>query len=286
MIARGVERQVPPIGSFVEVDGARIHYVDRGSGTPIVMIHGLAGVLQNFTHSLTGALTDSFRVVALDRPGAGYSVRPRGASAHLVDQATTIARFIRALDIERPLVVGHSLGGAIALALALEYPSLPRALALVAPLTQAERRPPGPFAGLNIASPLLRSLAAHTIAVPMAMLTGSRVVAGIFAPERVPGDFATAGGGLLGLRAAQFFNASTDMIASRDDMPTIVSRYRELQLPIHVLFGAQDAVLDPRKHAEGFHALVPHARVTVIPGGHMLPVTQPLAVARWVRSFA
>lgn len=286
MISRRVERVLPPIGRLLDVDGERFHYVDRGSGPAIVMIHGLAGVLQNFTHSLVDRLTDRFRIIALDRPGAGYSVRKAGSSASLAAQAASIGRFIRALGIDRPLVAGHSLGGAIALALALEDPHLPKALALIAPATQPERRSPKPFRALMIRSPLLRAFVANTVAVPMTMLTGAAIARAVFAPENVPADFAVAGGGLLGLRPSQFFNASSDMIAARDDMDALARRYGEIEMPVHVLFGSEDPVLDYRKHGETLHSLLSNVDVSVVPGGHMLPVTQPDLVAAWLSSAA
>ncbi len=275
MISRRIERLLPPAGKFVDVDGARLHYVERGSGEPVVMIHGLAGVLQNFTHSLVDRVAQDARVIAVDRPGAGYSARHPGASAGLFAQAATIASFIQELRIERPLIVGHSLGGAVALALALDFPGLPRALALIAPVTQPEPRSPKPFRGLEIASPLIRRLIAHTVAVPMAMRWGEEAVRLIFTPEAVPSDFATAGGALLGLRPSQFYHASSDMMSARRDMPLLVQRYAELQLPVGVLFGTEDAVLDYRRHAEALRTQIPHAEIKLVPGGHMLPITQP-----------
>src|SRR5271156_894713 len=117
--ARQVEKRVPPRGRFIDVDGARFHYLDEGSGPALLLVHGLAGQMLNFTHSLSDRLKRDHRVVVLDRPGSGYSTRPADASAALGPQADTIARFCQALGLERPLVVGHSMGGAIALALAL-----------------------------------------------------------------------------------------------------------------------------------------------------------------------
>ena len=281
-LRRRVEAAVPPLGSFVEIDGARIHYVDRGSGPAIVLIHGLGGVLGNFTYALVDRLATRMRVIALDRPGAGYSTRPRGMSAALREQARTIVRFIESLGIEKPLVCGHSLGGSIAIALALEAPQIPRALALIAPQTYPLRKAPAPFAGLVIPSPLIRAVVAHTIAIPIAMRTAPRVVGAIFAPEPVPEDFAVKGGALLGLRATQFFSASTDLIAARGGIAGIAAHYGELRLPVHVLYGAQDHVLDCRKHGEMFEREVKAVDLTVVPGGHMLPVTQPDLVANWI----
>src|SRR5262244_4604514 len=120
--ARQVEKKLPPRGRFIDVDGARIHYLDEGTGPTLLLVHGLAGQMHNFTHSLVGKLRRDFRVVILDRPGSGYSTRPAGASATISAQALTISRFCQELKLGRPLIVGHSIGGAIALALALDHP--------------------------------------------------------------------------------------------------------------------------------------------------------------------
>jgi NAD(P)-dependent dehydrogenase (short-subunit alcohol dehydrogenase family) len=120
--AHQVETNMPPRGKFIDIDGARLHYIDKGSGPPLVLIHGLAGQILNFTHSLLGRLSNDFRVIILDRSGSGYSLRPDETLAPLTAQARLVSRFCQALGLERPVVVGHSLGGAIALALALDHP--------------------------------------------------------------------------------------------------------------------------------------------------------------------
>src|SRR5271155_393210 len=89
--ARRGEKVLPANGHFIEVDGARIHYLDKGSGPPLVLIHGLAGQTRVFTHSLLDRLKSEYRVIILDRPGSGYSTRGRRASATINAQAQTIA---------------------------------------------------------------------------------------------------------------------------------------------------------------------------------------------------
>ena len=79
-IAADAERRVPPAGSFVTIDGNRIHYVEAGQGPPILFLHGLGGQLLHFRATLFDELSRDFRVIALDRPGSGYSTRASGAS--------------------------------------------------------------------------------------------------------------------------------------------------------------------------------------------------------------
>jgi hypothetical protein len=127
---REAERRYPPIGRFLKVDGVRLHYIDRGQGDPLVLIHGNGTMIQDFTVSgLVDRLTDRYRVIIIDRPGYGYSSRPRQlwtprAHARLFHKA------LAQLGVERAMVYGHSWGTLVAVALVLEAPELVRGLVL------------------------------------------------------------------------------------------------------------------------------------------------------------
>ena len=97
-----------------------------------------------------------------------------------------------------------------------------------------------------------------------------------------PRDFAVRGGGALALRPSQFIAASADMLASRDEMPQLIRRYGDIHIPVDVLMGTEDAILDYRVHAQRLPTQIPHADVTLVAGGHMLPVTQAKLVADWL----
>jgi pimeloyl-ACP methyl ester carboxylesterase len=282
-----IEGAVPPLGTLVDLEGERIHYIDRGSGPPIVMIHGLAGNLRHFTYALVDKLTNDFRVIAVDRPGSGYSPRKHKTPARLATQAATVARLIKTLGLQQPLVVGHSLGGAVSLALALDHPSAVGALALIAPLTQSRSTVPAAFRGLDIGSPLVRAIVAHTIAVPIAMKHAQETLRAVFFPEAVPADFPTLAGGMLSIRPESFYAASSDMLEVHGDMEALVARYGTLRLPVGVLFGTEDAILDYKTYGEQLTRQIPQAELTLIPGaGHMLPITQPEKTAAWIQERA
>ena len=187
--ARQVEIADPPRGHFLELDGERIHYIDQGAGPPLFLIHGLGGQLGNFTYALVGRLSSEFRVIAVDRPGSGYSTRRSGADPRLRAQGEAMAKVIKALKLGRPLVAGHSLGGAIALAVALDHPECASGLALIAPVTQIVATPPEPFRGFDIRSPLLRWVVSWTLATPLGILNGAQILKQVFAPEKVPARF-------------------------------------------------------------------------------------------------
>lgn len=286
-IAKRVSMGLPPEGRFVTVMGNRIHYLEQGrtQGTApaIVMIHGLGGVVQNFSYSVLGELAKTHRVVAIDRPGSGYSVRPSRSSASLVVQADVVAGVIDALDLGKPLIVGHSLGGAVALATALRYPDKVAGLALVAPLTHMPSETSKAFAALGITRPWLRRLVAWTLATPGSILQREKVMDIVFGPESVPKDFPVRGGGLLGLRPSQFIAASSDMTALPEILPMMQTQYAGLTLPIAVLYGRQDRILNYREQGEGLANAAPTVELELIDGGHMLPITQPDVTADFIR---
>ncbi len=282
--ARGAEAMVPAEGSFIDVDGARLHYVDKGSGPVLLMVHGLLGNLRHFSYAMIDLLAKDFRVIAVDRPGSGYSVATGAAKPDIVDQARIIADFADALALEKPLLVGHSLGGAVALAAGLARPDRFSGLALIAPLTQPMDAPPPVFAGLMV-PPLLRGPMSWTLAVPMGTLASGTVAKMVFDPEPVPADFATRGGGALALRPVSYRAASLELQSART-MAKLAPRYGELKLPISILYGREDAVLDASLHGEATAATIPGVHLDLVEGGHMLPITQAERTAMFVRNAA
>lgn len=285
-IAHKVEKALPPRGQFVDIGGDRIHYVEQGNGPPIVIVHGLSGQLLNFAYLSMAELARSHRVVLIDRPGAGYSTRGPHSSAAIFAQAATVAQFIETMKLDKTLLVGHSLGGAVALAVGLNHPQSIAQLGLIAPLSHVETDPPAAFRGMAIPSPLMRRLIAHTLAIPLSIKKGAQIMEVVFGPDAVPKDFRVKGGGLLGLRPDSFYSASTDMLAIPENLPSMEARYSTLGMPVFVLFGRGDKVLDYRRHGEALAQKIPHAVLTLVDGGHMLPVTSPVATTEWLLGIA
>jgi pimeloyl-ACP methyl ester carboxylesterase len=126
------ERDHPPAGKFVEVDGVRLHYIERGEGPALVLLHGNGFFADDFTFSgLLEAAAAGHRVIAFDRPGFGYSDRPGNTSWTPEAQARLIYQALHELRVERPIVVGHSLGTQVAMAMALDFPRYVRGIALI-----------------------------------------------------------------------------------------------------------------------------------------------------------
>jgi len=288
-LSRRIERVEPPEGGFLDLDRQRLHMLDMGAGRPVVLIHGLSGQMGNFTYGLVSRLRDDFRVVAFDRPGSGYSTRAPGAPAGIRAQAAFLARAIRAMKLGDAVIVGHSLGGAIALALALDHPDCAAALALISPATHPSPAIPPVFRGLALlASPLTRRFFAWTLATPLGLFARSWGTRQVFAPEPAPPDFATRGGGLLPLRPSNIEASAAELAAALlpEDIESMTQRYGSLRIPVGILFGRSDRVLDWRAQGEAMKRDLPSLDLEIVEGGHMLPVTQPEVCAAFIRRMA
>lgn len=286
-VARDAERYVPPRGNFVTVEGCNLHYIERGSGRPIIMIHGLGGTLQHMRRPLMEEFGDDYRLIAIDRPGSGYSTRPRNMDGRLSEQARLVAGFIDALGLDRPLLVGHSLGGAVALATALYYPGKIAGLALLAPLTRREDEIAPQVRRLNIRSALLRRLVSHTLAIPASLKASAQTLDLAFGPQKPPHDFAIAGGAMAGMRPSHFYATSTDLVALRHDLSEMEVRYGEIDMPVGILFGSSDRVLDWRHHGLAMEGQISGLELEIAEGiGHMPQYVVTERVVSFIRRIA
>src|SRR5262249_11546004 len=174
------------------------------------------------------------------------------------------AQFAGAARLGGALVVGHSLGGAIALGLAMNHPEQVGGLALLAPLTHPQDELSPVFRGLSINSPFVRWIMAWTLAIPMSIRNAAKVLAAVFGPQAVPADFGTKGGALLGLRPGAFITASADLVAVPEDLKGMPARYKSLTQPVGILFGTRDRILNPDAHGKALAAKLPSADLEMI----------------------
>jgi len=291
-VTRAVERRIPPAGHFVEVPGVRFHVIDRGTAPegqpPILMLHGLAGQVHHFNYFLVNALANVTRVIAIDRPGSGYSTRARDTAIRIDAQADAVAALLSALQIDKAFVVGHSLGGALTLTLALRHPQRVAGFALIAPLTRLLDNPPAVFRPLAVRGYLLRRLLAWTLVTPSFIWRGRRVLPMVFGPESPPPGYTLKAGGLLSLRPSQFVAAAEDLegvVASYRDISSRLAEVADSSRPMGMLFGREDRVLDHDTHVRFLQSALPQIRVDSVSGGHMLPLTQPNLVARFIEDL-
>ena len=283
--SRRAEAEVPADGHFIDVAGARIHYVDRGSGRPIVLLHGLGAQLRNFAYGVADELAETHRVILIDRPGSGYSV-PVGDQPGILGQAGVVAAAIAALRLDRALLVGHSLAGAVALGVATHHPGSVGGLALLAPLTQPPGTMPAPVASAVRGASIGRKTFSHLLGTPLGRATFDVRWRKIFAPDPVPTDFATRGGAALGDRPMSVEAALVELASADADLAAISARYPMLTLPVAMLYGRDDQVVEPKVDGERAVAAIPGAVLEMTEGGHMPLVAHPQATVAFIRAMA
>jgi pimeloyl-ACP methyl ester carboxylesterase len=284
---RQTERANPPIGHFMDVDGVRLHYIERGQGQPLVLLHGNGTMIQDFdTSGLVDLASSRYRVIVFDRPGYGYSARPRGgkswnpkAQAHLVHKA------LQRLGIEQPIVVGHSWGTLVALSLALEYPAYVRSLVLLSGYYFPTVRLDVPLFSLP-AVPVLGDIVRYTISPLLGRMMWPGLLRIMFGPPAVPqrfGEFPV----WMALRPKQLRASAAESGLMIPSVFTLRSRYRELKMPLTIMAGADDRFVSANRHSARLHDALPQSDLRLVEGaGHMVHHVMPHDVMAAVDSAA
>lgn len=275
---RRAERRDPPEGSFVELGRGRLHYVERGSGPPLILIHGAAYLHGDMLDGPLGArLRQRYRCISFDRPGHGYSSE---YPFHMAPQhqADLLRKAVRRLGVRRPILMGHSLGGAVALAYAARYPDEVAGVVTLAPQAfpkaTAETVGFGLLGAVQGLPPLDR-----TISPVLGRLGLGKVIEEAFRPQEVPRSFLeSAPAGLL-TRPVQIRSTSQEILVDLPSMMALARQYRRIRAPMAALAGTGDVVLDAHDQAGRLARTVPGTRLHLLPGlGHMLHYFAPEAV--------
>jgi pimeloyl-ACP methyl ester carboxylesterase len=288
-----VMQDFPPEGEFVEVAGRRVHLKVMGQGPDLVMIHGASGNLRDFTFGFAQRMAADFRVIAVDRPGLGYSDRIAdshaavfaGDAESLTDQARHLAAAVRQVGAERPLLLGHSYGGAVALAWALSEP----AAGLVSLGGVAM---PWPGAELDLYYTLNGSRVGGAVVPPLiaAFASDARVqdaIAAVFAPQTPPEGYGDHVGAELTVRRASLRANARQVRRLHADVAALSGRYPDLTLPVEFVHGDADPVVPLAVHSGPATGLIPGAVLTVLPGvGHMPHHVAPEAAADAIHRVA
>lgn len=287
-----IERAHPPAGIFVPVTGGRLHVVELASAqandpTPVVLLHGASGNLEDLRLTLGTRLAQSRRVILIDRPGHGFSDRPGGlADASPGRQAALIAEALARLGVSRAIVAGFSLSGAVAAAYALDYPDRVAGLVLLAPVTHPWDGGVGWYNKLA-AAPLLGRVFAHTLMMPLGLILFARTVTATFAPQAAPDDYARRAASRLVLRPPEFIANAQDLAALKAFVTAQVPRYRDIASPTVIIAGDRDSIVSSQINARAAARLIPRARLVVLEGmGHMIPHAAAEAIAAEIEKLA
>jgi pimeloyl-ACP methyl ester carboxylesterase len=285
------EAAYPPLGQLLDVDGVQVHAVvmgpDDGSVPDLVLLHGASGNVRDLTFSLAPRLADRYRVIVLDRPGLGYTDRINTTGATLTQQADLLSRAATRLGAEKPIVMGQSYGGAVALAWAVHFPDRLSALVPVSAPSIPWSTPLDPFYRVT------SSWWGKRLVVPMitAFVPDSRIdrtLESIFAPQSVPEGYGSYVGAGLTLRR-HTLRANADQRANiLDEITALEPLYPRVDVPTELVHGDADTTVGLSIHSEKLVIRIPGATLTRLDGiGHMPQhVAQDAVVAAIDRAAA
>ncbi len=276
----------PPAGKFITVDGVRLHYVERGSGPVLVLLHGNVVMSQDFTMGkLIELASQRYRVIVFDRPGFGYSERPRDHVWTPAQQAGLLHHAFLQMGIARPYVLGHSWGAFVALELALRYPESIAGVVLASgyyyPTLRLDTIPP---AILSI--PGLGDLMSHTVSPAMMRAMWPSMLKKMFAPAEVSSHYEQFPV-WLALRPSQVQAVSEEGSLMVPSAFAFRNRLHDLSVPVMIVAGDGDKIVNTEKESVRLHEELPESKLRIVKGaGHMVHHTAPEEVMEAIDELA
>lgn len=281
--ARRAERQHPPRGRFLEIDGVRLHYLERGNGSPVVLLHGNGSMIDDW--EISGVLdlaAKGHRVIAFDRPGFGYSARPRGRIWTAAAQGELLYQALNELGVERPVVVGHSWGTFVALSMAVAHPDDVHGLVLVSGYYFPTARADVPLLSPP-AIPIIGDVMRYTVSPLLGRALASKIMRKVFAPAPITERFAAEFPVELALRPAQIRASAADTALMIPTAVELRDRYGALAMPVAIMAGADDEIVDVGRQSRRLHEELPGSELRLVRGGgHMVHHLEAVSVVELI----
>jgi pimeloyl-ACP methyl ester carboxylesterase len=288
-LAKRAERRNPPQGSFVTVDGVRLHYVERApaerEGRPvIVLLHGVGAMTDEMAVSgIIDALAADHRVIVFDRPGFGYSERPRGRIWTPAAQAALLRQALDLLGAPRPVIVGHSWGTLVTLEMALRDPDRTAGLVLLSGYYFPTLRLDVPLLFWP-AVPIVGDVLRYAISPWLGRLSKPLLYKWLFAPAPVTPSFAAGFPSELCFRPWQIRSTAAEVALLIPGAAALAGRYRELRMPTAIVAGPGDRVVDFERHSARLYQALPRSTLRSLPrAGHMIHHNAPEQIAGVIR---
>ena len=266
------ERLNLPQGQFIHVDGVKLHFTDSGgSGPAVVLLHGNGAMIADLEISgLIDKLNDQHRVIVFDRPGYGYSERPRGRTWTPRAQADLFRKAFAQLEIGRPVVFGHSWGTLVALSLAIEYPMNVAGLVLASGYYYPSARVDVVFLSAP-AIPVLGDAVRYTIAPLIGWGIAPKAIGKMFAPLPVTEKFIREFPVAMTLRPSQLRASAEETGIMVSSAAALQVDYHRIKMPVIIIAGEDDEIVDTSMQSIRLLEDIPGSRLIVIPEmGHML----------------
>ena len=277
-----VRRRHPMVGETLVHEGARLHFTRCGSGPPVVLVHGANGTWSDFPPELIDDLARDHTVIALDRPGHGWSRAPRGPLG-LAENAGALLAILRSRRLGPATLVGHSYGAAVAMRAALEAPDLVSHVVAVCPCTVIDKRNARYVAAPFVGDPIGRVLF-QFFSLPL-MPFGLPLRAQAWHPERPPAGWSASRA--FAYVPSQMHASARNFKRLHRDLAWLEDRLPRLEARLTVLAGGSDLVTPPARHVFWLRRPVPNARMDVVSRvGHWLPRLRPDLISAAVREHS
>jgi pimeloyl-ACP methyl ester carboxylesterase len=266
-----------PKEHYLNIEKTRVRYVESGAGHDVVLIHGNAGSVDDYDFKSLGRLCCNYRVIAIDRPGHGKSDRPKDSDATLQYQLHLLHETLSRLGVTRPVLVGHSWGGSLALAYAVDYPKEVSAIVLLAPAAYADGGP-DQFMRAVLKTPVIGDIS----------LTMGRVILGkhllkkelrkAFYPDSVPDEYLRhASVSWLGHKQVRAI--LEDEYGLDRELKKVSKHYSEISIPVVIVTGDHDKVVSAEHNAFRLKKLIGQSQLMELKNtGHQIPQTHPESI--------
>ncbi len=293
-IQHKLNRQFPPPGTFEYINEVWVHYWQH---TPenfkpethktVVMIHGLSGSLNDYlySHQLMSALKEQFRIILIDRPGAGYSYITNEKTYTLENQIEIIKELLERLQVTNPIIVGHSLGGALALNFAALHPEYEARYVLLAPLIYTVWLMYFPL--LFLLKIKWIRLLVFRIILWVQTVFFHQLIKNAFRPnaDLLQKDYEAVTKDQLSswpILKSEF----TNLMSVKESILKNEHLYKSIQKPVQILAGKNDKIIPVAKHCEQLVAINPNIKVKYMPRtGHMINFACPEAIAEAIKNI-
>ena len=274
-----IENKYPPLGYFQNIDGYNIHYTDIGSGQPVVLLHSQPANERQFD-VLKNKLKENYRVISIDRPGMGYSEGPKiNSSERLFLQAEIISKLLDQIIDEKPIVVGHSYGGALALSLALYEEKNIKKLILVNTVSHPWKGDGVWLPFKIITNPLIGKIFSQTYAMIYGKSVIDRSADDNFPDNKPTPGFVNRVGAELTLRPASLESYALDAINLKSSLSKQYKNYENLSIPVTILAGIGDRVTPNKTHSFQLHKNIKHSKLIELNNvEHSIPELNPLKI--------
>lgn len=279
---RQAEKENPPEGRFLTVDGIRLHYKESGEGSPVVLLHGNGVYSVDFDASgLARQLSGHHRVIMIDRPGYGYSERPRTTVWTPHAQGELLLRALEQLGVESPVIVAHSWGTTVAVSMALSRADYVRGLVLLGGYYYPSVRLDVPLLSPP-AIPVLGDILRYTISPLVARALWPALSKQMFSPRPIAASFRRLPVWMM-LRPSQLRAGAAESAMMVPAAMMLRKHYAELTVPVALIAGSGDLMSNPARNSGRLHGEVPQSTLRIEPEtGHMIHYAHPELVERAV----